>query len=167
MAGLYTEADYEKVNWLVKGIKEDITGINAGKTLTLSSTYALNNVTLGDVMALLERVAPDATMVEDKRQNGTFILPSAKTIHDLLEDYMSIYGVNTWAMSTYEAKRGLIFNYIDPLIGDMSLDEVTPRVMEKYYQSLLRVKPKVVNNKRPKAFQEFFLQQQATSKTAT
>ena len=63
---------------------------------------------------------------------------------------MSIYGVNTWAMSTYEAKRVLIFNYIDPLIGDMSLDEVTPRVMEKYYQSLLRVKPKVVNNKRPK-----------------
>ena len=88
--------------------------------------------------------------VEFEQQNGTFILPSAKTIHDLLEDYMSIYGVNTWAMSTYEAKRGLIFNYIDPLIGDMSLDEVTPRVMEKYYQSLLRVKPKVVNNKRPK-----------------
>ena len=63
-----------KVNWLVKGIKEDITGINAGKTLTLSSTYALNNVTLGDVMALLERVAPDATMVEDKRQNYVFII---------------------------------------------------------------------------------------------
>ena len=88
--------------------------------------------------------------VEFEQQNGTFILPSAKTIHDLLEDYMSIYGVNTWAMSTYEAKRGLIFNYIDPLIGDMSLDEVTPRVMEKYYQSLLRVKPKVANNKQPK-----------------
>lgn len=63
-----------KVNWLVKGIKEDITGINAGKTLTLSSTYALNNVTLGDVMALLERVAPDATMIEDKRQNYVFII---------------------------------------------------------------------------------------------
>ena len=63
-----------KVNWLVKGIKEDITGINAGKTLTLSSTYALNNITLGDVMALLERVAPDATMIEDKRQNYVFII---------------------------------------------------------------------------------------------
>lgn len=88
--------------------------------------------------------------IEFEQQSGTFILPSAKTIHDLLEDYMSIYGVNTWAMSTYEAKRGLIFNYIDPLIGDMSLDEVTPRVMEKYYQSLLRVKTKIVNNRQPK-----------------
>lgn len=88
--------------------------------------------------------------VEFEQQSGTFILPNAKTIHDLLEDYMSIYGVNTWAMSTYEAKRGLIFNYIDPIIGDLSLDEITPRVMEKYYQSLLKVKPKVVNNKKPK-----------------
>lgn len=88
--------------------------------------------------------------IEFEQQSGTFILPSAKTIHDLLEDYMSIYGVNTWAMSTYEAKRGLIFNYIDPLIGDISLDEVTPRVMEKYYQSLLRVKTKIVNNRQPK-----------------
>lgn len=62
------------VNWLVKGIQEDITGINAGKTMTLPSTYALNNVTLGDVMALLERVAPDTTMIEDKRQNYVFII---------------------------------------------------------------------------------------------
>ncbi len=31
---------------------------------------------------------------------------------------MSIYGVSTWAMSTYEARRGLISNYIRPIIGD-------------------------------------------------
>lgn len=63
-----------KVNWLVKGIKEDITGINAGKTMTLSSTYALNNVTLSDVMELLSRVAPNSTMIEDVRQNHVFII---------------------------------------------------------------------------------------------
>lgn len=63
-----------KVKWLVKDIKEDITSINAGKTLTLSSTYALNNVTLDDVTALLEKVASDATMVEDKRKNYVFII---------------------------------------------------------------------------------------------
>ena len=32
--------------------------------------------------------------IEFEQQSGTFILPSATTIHDLLEDYMSIYGVN-------------------------------------------------------------------------
>ena len=48
--------------------------------------------------------------IEFEQDTGTFILPTAKTVSDLLEEYMSIYGVNTWAMSTYEARRSLIFN---------------------------------------------------------
>ena len=42
--------------------------------MTLPSAYALNNITLGDVMTLLERIAPDSTMIEDKRQNYVFII---------------------------------------------------------------------------------------------
>lgn len=87
--------------------------------------------------------------VEYEQETGNFIVPTAKTVRDLLEEYMSIYGVNTWAMSTYEARRSLIFNYINPLIGDLKLDEITPRTMDKFYQSLLTVKAKVVNNRRP------------------
>jgi integrase len=87
--------------------------------------------------------------VEFEQETGTFIVPTAKTVSDLLEEYMSIYGVNTWAMSTYEARRGLIFNYINPIIGDMKLEEVTPRTMDKFYQSLLTVKAKVVKNRKP------------------
>ena len=87
--------------------------------------------------------------VEFEQDEGTFILPTAKTVSDLLEEYMSIYGVNTWAMSTYEARRSLIFNYINPLIGDLKLDDITPRTMDKFYQSLLTVKTKVVNNRKP------------------
>lgn len=87
--------------------------------------------------------------IEFEQDTGTFILPSAKTVSELLEEYMSIYGVNTWAMSTYEARRSLIFNYINPLIGDLKLDEVTPRTMDKYYQSLLTVRTRVVNNRKP------------------
>lgn len=87
--------------------------------------------------------------VEFEQETGTFIVPTAKTVSDLLEEYMSIYGVNTWAMSTYEARRSLIFNYINPLIGDMKLEDITPRTMDKFYQSLLSVKAKVVNNRKP------------------
>lgn len=89
------------------------------------------------------------TQVEFEQDTGTFVLPSAKTVSELLEEYMAIYGVNTWAMSTYEARRSLIFNYINPLIGDLRLDEVTPRTMDKYYQSLLTVKARVINNRKP------------------
>lgn len=53
-------------------------------------------------------------------------------------------------MSTYNSKKGLMYNYIIPLIGDVKLDDVTPRLMDKFYQSLLSVKPKIVNNRKPK-----------------
>lgn len=78
--------------------------------------------------------------VEYEQESGTFIPPSAKTVNDLLEEYMSIYGVNTWAMSTYESRKSLIANYIRPLIGDMKLEDVSPRIMDKYYRDLLTVK---------------------------
>ena len=48
--------------------------------------------------------------IKFEQDTVTFILPTAKTVSDLLEKYMSIYGVNTWAMSTYESRRSLIFN---------------------------------------------------------
>ena len=50
--------------------------------------------------------------VEFQQDSGTFIVPTAKTLDDLLREYMSIYGVNTWAMSTYESHKALITNYI-------------------------------------------------------
>ena len=66
---------------------------------------------------------------------------------------MSIYGVNTWAMSTYESRRSLIANYIRPIIGDMKLEDVTPRIMDKYYRDLLSVK--AVSTKFVKARHEY------------
>ena len=90
------------------------------------------------------------TQIEFEQQSGTFIIPNATTVADLLEEYCSVYGVNNWAMSTYRSKKGLMYNYIIPLIGDVKLDELTPRLMDKFYQSLLKVKTKSVQNKKPK-----------------
>lgn len=64
-------------------------------------------------------------------------------------DYMEIYGVNKWAMSTYDAKNSLINNYINPIIGDIPLSDLNPRMMEKFYLDLLKVKSKVINNRKP------------------
>ncbi|MDD3231558.1 MAG: site-specific integrase [Oscillospiraceae bacterium] len=80
--------------------------------------------------------------VEFEQSTGTFITPSAKTLKELLDDYVSIYGINTWALSTYEGHKGLIDNYIIPLLGDTKLDDITPRMMDKFYQSLLKIKSK-------------------------
>ena len=78
--------------------------------------------------------------VESELDDNTFIPPSLKTLKDLLEEYVSIYGVNTWSISTYDNKQALISHYINPLIGDLSIQEITPVMMDKYYQSLLKVK---------------------------
>lgn len=80
--------------------------------------------------------------IEFEQSTGTFIVPTVKTVKDLLDDYVSIYGVNTWALSTYEGHKSVIDNYIVPIIGDVKLSDITPRMMDKFYQSLLTVKSK-------------------------
>lgn len=78
--------------------------------------------------------------IEFKQSNDTFFAPSVKTVKDLIYDYVTIYGVNKWAISTYSGNKNLLDNYVIPYIGDMKLEECTPRIMEKYYKSMLKVK---------------------------
>lgn len=80
--------------------------------------------------------------VEHQLAEGTFIAPSANTLADLLEEYVALYGVNTWAPSTYEGHKGLIDNYILPTIGDVKLCDITPRMMDRFYKQLQTTKAK-------------------------
>ena len=89
--------------------------------------------------------------VEHEQDTGEFIVPSAKTLKELMEEYFSIYGVNNWAISTYEAKRGVYYHYIEPIIGDMKLDDISTHVLDNYYQNLLKVKPVATKYHKPKA----------------
>ncbi len=79
--------------------------------------------------------------IEYKEQIGTFVIPQCGTMDDLLREYGALYGKNTWAMSTYSANVGIINHYISPYLGNMKLKDITPRVLEKYYQQLLKMKP--------------------------
>ena len=91
--------------------------------------------------------------VEHQQENGTFVVPNAKTVSDLLKEYTDVYGVNNWSLSTYNSQVSLMNNYIIPLIGDVSLDEVTPRMIDKFYTSLGKVK--TVQSKYNKRKSEF------------
>lgn len=46
--------------------------------------------------------------IEHQQDTNTFIAPSALTLSDLLDQYVTIYGVNTWAPSTYEGHKSLM-----------------------------------------------------------
>lgn len=62
-----------KVDWIVKGVREDITEINNGSTLTLSSVYKLN-ISMADIMEIIARKAPTTTEVEEKKKNYVFVI---------------------------------------------------------------------------------------------
>lgn len=84
--------------------------------------------------------------IEHKQTNNTFVKPSIKTVSELLYDFMNLYGVNAWALSTYDSKKGLIDNYINPIIGKAKIKDITPRFMDEYYRKLLKVQRVVRNN---------------------
>ena len=76
--------------------------------------------------------------IEYKESIGTFVAPQCKTLNDLLSEYIALYGRSKWAFSTYQSNVARIDNYIRPIIGSMKLQDITTRVIEGYYQKLLK-----------------------------
>ena len=90
--------------------------------------------------------------VEYKKVAGTLTIPKCTTVSELLKEYVAMYGRTKWAMSTYGSNVSLIKHYIDPLIGKLKVTEITTRVMERYYQQLLKTKTVIpmIGNRRSK-----------------
>lgn len=58
-----------------------------------------------------------------------------------------------WGVSMYDSQTALISNYINPIIGDMEVQAITPRVVDKYIQTLQKTPS--VSRKNRKARTEF------------
>ena len=50
------------------------------------------------------------------------IVPHCKTVKELLEEYVNLYGKEAWALSTYSSNVSMINNYIIPIIGGDELE---------------------------------------------
>lgn len=61
------------------------------------------------------------------------------TLRDFLEIFVNLYGTSKWSPSTFSGKVGSIENYINPIIGDWKLNEITTKSLSKYYNDLLSV----------------------------
>lgn len=85
-----------------------------------------------------------------KEQIGTFLVPKCKTLDELLKEYVDLYGKAKWSLSTYEANVALIEHYISPKIGTMKITDINTRVIERYYQALLKTEAVPNNAKKPK-----------------
>lgn len=89
--------------------------------------------------------------IEHQQNTGTFIPPQELTVREFLRDFVKIYGTEHWALSTYESNCALIGNYINPTIGDELVQNITPKYVDNYYNSLKKVKSVVDRNRKPKS----------------
>jgi len=72
--------------------------------------------------------------VENQQNTGTFLPPSKQTVQEFLYDFVSTYGEKKWGVSMYDGQVSLIANYINPIIGDLEVQSITPRVVDKYFR---------------------------------
>lgn len=89
--------------------------------------------------------------VEHEIIEGTFIAPNNQTVSDFMQDYVSLYGEKNWSLSTYDGNVGLLKNYINPLIGDVAIQDITPRFVDQFYKKLEKTPPVSSRNRKPKA----------------
>lgn len=91
--------------------------------------------------------------VENQQNNGTFLPPNNQKVSDFLYDFVSTYREKKWGVSMYDSQTALIANYINPIIGDMEVQDITTRVVDKYIQTLQKTPS--VSRKNRKARTEF------------
>lgn len=78
--------------------------------------------------------------IEYKQSARTFIVPSKVTVASFLKDFVALYGTKKWSPNTYEANTGLIRNYINPLIGDMLIQDVNGIAADRFISALQKTK---------------------------
>ncbi len=88
--------------------------------------------------------------VENQQFNGVFIPPTNQTISEFLHDFVVLYGEKKWSMSTYDGNTGLIANYINPLIGDVPIQQVNARFVDEFERTLEKTPPVMRRNSKQK-----------------
>lgn len=76
--------------------------------------------------------------VEYKMSVGDFVVPQCKSLKELFNEYVELYGKDKWSASTYEGNNGLFRNYIEPVIGSTKIADINTRFIEVFYQQLLK-----------------------------
>jgi integrase len=79
--------------------------------------------------------------VEHEMDDRIFIPPNRQTVSDFLDEFISLYGEENWALSTYSSNVAMIDNYIKPIIGSELIQNITPKYVDQYYKKLKKAKP--------------------------
>lgn len=88
--------------------------------------------------------------VENKIINNDFTRPSNQTVSEFLKDFVALYGKKIWSLSTYEHNISRIRNYVNPIIGDIIIQKLTPKTVDQYYEKLKVTEPVNKQNRHAK-----------------
>ena len=79
--------------------------------------------------------------VEHEQNTGGFTPPQEMTVAEFLQQFVEIYGVKRWGLSAYSSNTSLITNYINPLIGTIKVQDMTPLAVDRFIQKLQKTAP--------------------------
>ena len=79
--------------------------------------------------------------VENEIDKGTFIPPSSVTVAEFLKDFVELYGAKRWGLSAYTGNVGLIENYINPILGEYNVQDISRRVVDSFVLKLQKTPP--------------------------
>ena len=89
--------------------------------------------------------------IQYEMDHGTFIRPSCMTVQDFLAEFVEMYGTKKWGLSMYSSNMGLIRNYINPIIGDIYVQDVDAMVVDKFISKLQKTKAVSFRGRKPKS----------------
>ena len=84
--------------------------------------------------------------IDIERKRGSLRPPKKSTpvklltVAEFLDEYVRTYGVTHWGDSYLSANRHRIEHYINPSLGELLLRDLTTKVLDDFYQSLLTTK---------------------------
>lgn len=87
--------------------------------------------------------------IESSVVNDTFTAPSKQTVAGFLEDFVSLYGEKKWGVSMYESSCQLIANYVNPIIGHLEVQSITPRTVDMFVKKLQETPSVVTRTHKP------------------
>lgn len=79
--------------------------------------------------------------IEYQQGRKSFVSPSKQTVSEFMKDFVSLYGERKWGHTFYERSKSLISNYINPLIGDEIIQDISPRSVDLFIQRLQKTAP--------------------------
>lgn len=85
------------------------------------------------LVPLSEQYALEHENAKNEKENPN----SDITLREFLEVFVNIYGISKWSANTFSSKKASIHNYINPIIGDLKLSEITTKRLSQYYNELL------------------------------